>query len=342
MSKVYWSINQAMTYNPYILYVVGERGVGKSYSTKVFAIKRFIKYKEQFIYLRRYPKELKKLDKFFDDVAKEFPDHEFKVKGRNLYIDDEVCGFAAPLSQQHYLKSTPFPKVCTLIFDEFIIDEGGFKRYIDDEVVEFYEIIQTIFRQRDLDGYNIRIIMLANALTINNPYFMFKDIVIEEGKRFTIVEVDEDDGTPLHLVENVNMPAYRERSRKSKFGKAIRGTNYEKYAIDNEMLRDRTPFVATKPNNAQNYFTIVNKGNEFSIWADHKKDQWYVVYGMINDTLPRFVINYDEHNSTSLYPKRNNYRLKAIEVAFRNGELFFDTERTFARFKDVLWLIGCK
>ena len=56
---MYWSINKLLSYNALFNFVVGERGVGKSYGAKVYVANNFIKKNEEFVYIRRYKTELK-------------------------------------------------------------------------------------------------------------------------------------------------------------------------------------------------------------------------------------------------------------------------------------------
>lgn len=91
---------------------------------KKFLISRFIKHGEQFAYIRRYKAELKEsTDTFFDDLIKEnLFDNDFKVKSNKFYCDGKVMGFAFTLSTSQSLKSSSFPSVTNLMFDEFIIE----------------------------------------------------------------------------------------------------------------------------------------------------------------------------------------------------------------------------
>ena len=84
-----------------------------------------------------------------------------------FYIDNKVFGYGIPLSTANILKSASFPKVKTLIFDEFLIDNGTY-HYLRNEVIQFLDVIETIARLRD-----VRVILLGNAITISNPYFDF-------------------------------------------------------------------------------------------------------------------------------------------------------------------------
>ena len=65
---MYWDIKRALSYNCLFNFIIGARGVGKTYGCKEFVIKRFLREGEQFVYVRRYKDELKKMKRFFDDI----------------------------------------------------------------------------------------------------------------------------------------------------------------------------------------------------------------------------------------------------------------------------------
>ena len=84
---MYYNVDNALSYNALFTMIMGGRGIGKTYSAKVRAIKNFLNKGEQFVYLRRYKTELKKIKNFFNDVVKEFPNHKFTANNGGLYID---------------------------------------------------------------------------------------------------------------------------------------------------------------------------------------------------------------------------------------------------------------
>ena len=71
--NMYWDINRCLSYNCLFNFIVGARGVGKTYGAKRYVIKKFIQSGEQFVYVRRYKDELKKMKRFFEDIYQEFP-----------------------------------------------------------------------------------------------------------------------------------------------------------------------------------------------------------------------------------------------------------------------------
>ena len=170
---MYYDYQKVLSYNALLSFIIGERGVGKTYGAKKFCIKNYINKNDEFVYLRRYKTELKSsVPKFFDDLKtnNEFKDHKLTVKNNNFYCDGKICGYALPLSTANILKSTSYSKVKTIIFDEFIIDKGCY-HYLQNEVTQLLDIIETIGRLRD-----IRVIFLGNAISITNPYFTYFDL----------------------------------------------------------------------------------------------------------------------------------------------------------------------
>ena len=69
-------------------------------------------------------------------------------------------GNAFPLSVAQDFKSSNFPNIKNIIFDEVNIEEGQKKTYLKNEVDIFLNLIETIARMRD----NIRIFLIRQCL----------------------------------------------------------------------------------------------------------------------------------------------------------------------------------
>ena len=57
----FYDYHKIISYNCPVNILIGERGVGKSYGAKDYVIKKYLKDKSQFLYLRRYENELKSI-----------------------------------------------------------------------------------------------------------------------------------------------------------------------------------------------------------------------------------------------------------------------------------------
>ena len=259
---MYWDINKSLSYNALFNFIIGARGVGKSYGAKKLAIQNFLKKGKQFVYVRRYKEELKKINKFFDDIKGEFPEHEFKVSPPNFIIDNKIAGTAIPLSTAKIEKSTPYPNVTFIIFDEFILDKG-YHHYLPDEVTNFLELYSTVSRSRDVIVY-----FLSNALSITNPYFIYFNLSLPYGKN---IQCKND-----ILIEMVVDNEYSNKMSNTRFGKLIKNTPYGNYAISNTFLRDNKTFIKKKTSKATCQFIMTYKNEDFGVWVDYNEGLMYV------------------------------------------------------------------
>lgn len=115
---------------------------------------------------------------FFAAVASEFPDVEFRENGnkgelcrtpdaeKKDKLWETVCYFVN-LSTAQQFKSVNYAKVTLIIFDEFIIEKGNVQ-YLTNEARVMLDFFSTVDRWQD----KTRVLFLANAVSIINPYFM--------------------------------------------------------------------------------------------------------------------------------------------------------------------------
>lgn len=260
--KDYWDIDRPLSYNCLFNFIVGSRGVGKTYGAKQWALNRFLKTGEEFIYVRRYQTELRTVKNFWDDMQPAFSDHDLLECKKSFYCDGELCGRALSLSTAKVNKSVPYPNVGTIIFDEFILDKG-YHRYLPDEVTNFLEMYSTVARLRD-----VRVLALSNALTITNPYFLYFKIDPPYQKEF---QVQND-----ILIQVIENRQYKDRFRDTRFGRMIADTPYGNYAIENEFFRDQSAFIEKKTGNAYYVYTIVYHERFMGVWKDYNTGIYYL------------------------------------------------------------------
>lgn len=321
---MFYDFNKLLSYNALLNFVIGERGVGKSFGAKKFVISDYLKNGNEFVYIRRYKTELDNAyEGFFDQLQNEglFLDHSFRIaaskkKIDKFYCDKEVCGYGVPLSTANILKSASFPKVKTLIFDEFLIDNGTY-HYLRNEVTQFLDIIETIARLRD-----VRVLLLGNAITISNPYFDYFKLGLPYNSEFRTFK----DGTIL--VNYIKNPVYREKKKATRFGALIDGTEYGEYAIDNAFLRDNDSFLAKRDKDARVYSTIVLKGSKYGIWQNWKTGFVYISKDFEPSNPCVFVFDINDHTENTIYTKaRNSTWFQPVLKAYKMGCLFFETQK---------------
>ena len=323
---------KTLSYNALFNFIIGNRGGGKTFAFKYYAINDFIKTGKQFIYLRRYENELKTLKTFFTDIAQFFPDYELSVKGKTLFINGDIAGYAHALSTSKIQKSSTFPNVNKIGFDEFIIDKGVY-HYLPNEIEYFLEFYETIARTREL-----KVFFMANAITQTNPYFLYFNIELPYNKN---VQAFYNNGkgkfskrktqdNPDILIELVNNPDYIAMKANTRFGKLVCGTKYFDYAINNDFLRDSKDFISKKTESSIHKFTINFMQYKIGVWVDYNSG----VYYLSNDIDPYSQISYafttNEHKTNTLlissikksallYPffenfKIGNVRFESVDV----------------------------
>lgn len=327
MKNIYYSPERVISYNALLNLIIGERGVGKTYSFKTYAVKRFLKKHKQFVYLRRYESDLDASvgsssdNKFFEQIGREFPEAEFKItkakKVRKLYINNQICGYALPLSSADSLKSSTYENVDMIIYDEFMLKEGTTQRYLKNEPEIILDLIETIGRLR-----NINIYCLANAISTTCPLMSYFNLTLPYNSDIKTFK----DG--LILVNYIKNEEYRKVKKESRFGKLIADTHYGEYAIDNKFLTDNKCFIKKKDNKAKFYFILSLGDRDYGVWRD------YSTYSMFisNDVDPNcpmiFTINNEFHNENTIFAKvRSNPYFKNLIEFYRVGHLFFESQQ---------------
>ena len=321
--SIFYNYDKLFSYSDAIFYfVLGERGVGKSYGSIVKAVKNFLKDGSQFVYLRRYKTELETaVPKFFDALNEneEFGDLELKVmqnkRMSKFLVDGDVAGYAIPLSTANILKSTSFSKVNLIIFDEFIIDKSTY-HYLRNEVEALLDIVETIGRLRD-----VKAVFLGNAISQSNPYFNYFDLTLPYDGEFKSFK----DG--LIVVNYIRNERYRAVKKASKFGRLIEGTDYAKYAIDNEFLRDNNNFIEKRNEDAVNWNVVILYGRKYGIWIGKKSHKIFVESNY--NPLNRMVYSTDEYshdeNTLVLTAKRDWFKI--VVENYKIGNVRFENQR---------------
>ena len=322
--NIYYDYQKVLSYNALLNFIIGERGVGKSYGAKKYVANHFIKKHKEFVYLRRYKTELQQAmiknnnPVFFEQIKNDplFKNHKLTNKKDTMYIDDKLCGYAMPLSIANILKSSSYENVDTIIFDEFIIDKGNY-HYLQNEVIQLLDVIETVARLRD-----IRVFFLGNAISITNPYFTFFDLSLPYNSD---IKTFKDGLIVVNYIKNLK---YREVKKSTKFGKLIEGTEYGKYAIDNEFLRDSKSFIKKKTKNCKFYYILVLNGKHYGVWCDYQLGLIFVSYDYDPNCPVIFSINPDDHDEHTIMIRcRLSPFFKSLIEHYRMGRLCFENQQ---------------
>ena len=164
--------------------IFGERSNGKTYATLKHGLEQYFKDGSQIAYIRRWKEDItgKRGQAVFsalvenNEIVKlsngKFTGIHYYTgrfflcnydNGKPIYNDNDVIGFLFALTDVEHDKSTSYPKVNNIIFDEFLTN----KLYLPDEFVTFMNVVSTIIRRRE----TVKIFMLGNTVNKYCPYF---------------------------------------------------------------------------------------------------------------------------------------------------------------------------
>lgn len=265
MSEIqYFSLKPVLSRGCPMNFIIGHRSAGKTYAFKEWAIVDFLKNKKEFVYVRRIEDEVQAVKKtLFDDIAFKY-NKEVKCTGNFFYIRDtikegeepgkwEKFGYIIPVSEQQSWKSSAFPLVNKICYDEFII-ENTRKKYLPKEVDQFISLVLTIARDR-----NVKVILLSNSGFISNPFFSYYNIKSQDFNKREFVYRNE---------RSVIFQLYKNNSNSKVLSKGLIGKisneNYINYAINNA-------FMDSSLENVRDNITIPVKNNILNIFIDDKR-----------------------------------------------------------------------
>ena len=184
----FYSLSNILTKNADYNIIFGERSNGKTYAALEYGIEQFVAngYQTgQTAIVRRFKEDIrgKRAETLYNALEAngriaELTNGEYTevyyFNGR-YYLSNfdenlqkhvphtKPLAYTFALSEMEHDKSTSYPDVTTIIFDEFLTR----RYYLPDEFIIFMNVLSTIIRQRD----NVKIFMLGNTVNKYCPYF---------------------------------------------------------------------------------------------------------------------------------------------------------------------------
>lgn len=332
--------NDLLSYNALFNFVIGVRGGGKSFGTLNFCINRFLRHGEEFIYLRRYEKELDESKPTLFDALKsegKFPNYSLYCKGNRMYADNgdeaKVMGYTMALSTSMKKKSIPFSNVKWIIFEEFMVD-GVTSRYLgggEKEVEIFNNLYETVDRLRD----ETRVFFVANAFSRVNIYFTYYGIHLpEEPKRYTkqgaaLVCVWTDEG-------------YLAAKRQTRFYQLVKNKEFALHAYSNKFILDKKDFLANKSPDAEFHFGMVYMGKEYGVWVAWNAGRYYVTANpgpMNSGKIIALTLEDNLPNNVNIRRVKNMPFMRAFRRAVDENRVYYNHLQTWGALKDAIFLM---
>lgn len=293
MNIKYFNPGRVYSHNCTLNFVVSVRGAGKTYSTLLYSIIEFITKDHQFVYVRRTEKELLKTkDKIFlAHKANNCYSGDIYILGDTILYqktkqsDAVVMGYVIPLSMVHQYKSSSFPRVKYLIFDEFIEERDV---YLKNEPEKLLSLIETIFRTKP-----IKCILLGNLISFYNPYFTYFNIPCIED----CIWKDKKRGI---LYYHFKSDTYSDNKKKTPFAKLIENTPYGNFILDNTNILDDNSLIKR------------NTGKK-DIWVGFIHNNMYFHIFRIKEGI--YVIEKNKEHDVNMYNIDKIFRDESYNVA---------------------------
>lgn len=329
----YVNVNRWFSYNGINFYViVGGRGIGKTTGLGIHVLQDYLKDGSEFVYVRRYIKELQKAKGFLAPIAN--PDPKVIGLSTGAYMwchNKQRIGYGLALSSQQSFKSGfDFRNVKTLIYDEAILKRGGMYRYLDNEVEMLFELISTIFRDRT--GY--RIFILGNNADVFNPYWQYFKI-----PRFERNYIDKERGLYCEMASN--SPVLLEAEKETPLYKLTQGTAYFKYHYENEILGHKNEIrIAPKPMKCILLCRFVANEYTLNIYRSKPSEIYIEIRDKVIKDDKSFIIMSDmELNYYHVTELRSMDIYKFISHMYYLDGAVYESELAYAVFSNVMELI---
>ena len=312
MKTPYYDGSRALSYKRLLTFIIGSRGVGKTYFYKRLLLNKSLEAKAlKFVWVRRLADDIKALKhNFFRDIEHLYPEYEFdattellRARTKEPQGDWFIIGYFIPLSLYERYKGNSFHGVEFVVYDEFIT-QG---RYLTEEVFKFYDLLETIFRDRS----KMRAILLANALSQMNPYFDVFNIKIDKDTHFK--------SNDRWVLENVDAENWIQYKQETPMGKLLDGTEYAEYSMGNQFILDDTSDIIEKPKGASTHTSnLILHGMKIGIWIINGG----VWFGEPHDSERNFTIYLDDaRKNEAVLIDRTHKLVKYVAKMYKTNQV---------------------
>lgn len=305
---------------PEIYLCTTNRSGGKTTYFGRLLVRRFKEKNEKFCLIYRFNYELDDVaDKFFKDIGRLFFPEDFmeskkRAKGiyHELFLNEIPCGYAISLNNADSIKknSHQFSDVCSMLFDEF---QSETSHYCNDEVRKFISVHQSIARGNHKQVRYLPVYMLANPVTILNPYYVELGITdrLREETKFL-----RGDG---FVLEQGWVESASNAQKTSGFNRAFAQNQYVAYSAEAVYLNDNKAFIE-KPKGKSNYIcTLKYEGREYAIREFAELGIMYCDDHSDNTFTFKISVTTDDHNINYVMLKRNDFFLSSMRYLFERG-----------------------
>lgn len=355
----YYDWGETFSYDAKLTFVCAVRDAGKTYGLRLQFVRDYLKDGSRFVQLVRNKSHLAPVsDGYFSKIqaAGHFPGYIFKSDAKAAYIARqpeegdkpawELIGYFCALSNLQLEKQRTYADVYRICLDEAIIDPADqFHRYLRREYYLLTQMVDTITRETvDEEGGKVprkhepRIYLLANGLSMRNPYFSVMGIKKPPawGKTWY--------GGKKVLLDYVKPGKVAEARYTHTVAGSLAALDKASAAgaMNNEFSDATGLFVEKKPRRAKFAFALKSAGRVMGVWEDETEGLVYVTDGAPRNCEPVYALTNRDGDFNAFLAERNERSLKYLLELYRYGLVRCDTDGTREELAQALALFGLR
>ncbi len=167
-----------------------------------------------------------------------------------------------------------------------------------------------------------RCFLLGNSVTTNNPYFNYFNLQLPYNTDIKTYK------NGLILVQYMNNIEYREEKKKTRFGQLVDGTDYERYAINNEFENNASTFIEKKTGTAKFSFTLLYNNEYYGVWTDFINNKFYISNDYYKNGF-MYACTLKDHKPDTIFIKmaKKSFQFKLLITAFQSGLVYYENKK---------------
>ena len=327
----FYSPMKALSYHRPYIFSIGVRSIGKSTGWMIFLVLEAVKKGNHFIYMRRTENELRETAPtaiqnavaIINRYYKEPLIKNWEYKNGKYYINDELVGYAIPLSLEAKHKSIDYSDVWYIVYDEFLVRSG---KYLGNKDTPYYEmdcvesLFQTVDRGIDRAWRNeTTMIFIGNNSTYYNPVFIRLGI-----DKYLNTETHYCAPKDVLWVVEQSLPQHIDAIKDYQTSNAyqLAGQRTKQYAFQGGL--DDKVFVEKAKGRTNPLFNVKYKGDIFGIYIDEGDMKMYVSTREIKDGVYTFALTASDHSPQYKLMKTNYPQIQLLKDFYYKGDIKFE------------------